>query len=92
MYLESFFLFMDAKAKEKYEDDNYMGLRHDFFSDDLKMVKSFLKEQRDKDMTGMLSDLVEYICAPYGVLEARKRHDFVRPEDKDEFYEEIADI
>ncbi len=85
-------LFKDAKAKEKYEDDNYMGLRHDFFSDDLKMVKSFLKEQRDKDMTGMLSDLVEYICAPYGVLEARKRHDFVRPEDKDEFYEEIADI
>lgn len=36
-------LFKDLKAKDKYDDDNYMGLRHDFFSDDLKMVKDSIE-------------------------------------------------
>lgn len=85
-------LFKDSKAKDKYDDDNYMGLRHDFFSDDLKMVKDSIEEGKDNYSTGMLSDLINYICAPYDILKERKRHDFVKPKDKEIFYEEMAEI
>ena len=85
-------LFKDLKAKNKYDDDNYMGLRHDFFSDDLKMVKDSIEEDKDNYSTGMLSGLIDYICAPHDILKERKRHDFVRPKDKEVFYEEIAEI
>lgn len=85
-------LFKDSKAKNKYDDDNYMGLSHDFFSNDLKMVKDSIEEGKDDYSTGMLSDLIDYICAPHDILEERKRHDFVRPKDKEVFYEEMAEI
>lgn len=85
-------LFKNAKAKDKYDDENYMGLSHDFFSDDLKMVKDSIEEGKDDYSTGMLSNLIDYICAPHDVLEERKRHDLVRPKNKKLFYEEIAEI
>ena len=64
-------LFKNAKAKDKYDDENYMGLSHDFFSDDLKMVKDSIEEGKDDYSTGMLSNLIDYICAPHDVLEER---------------------
>lgn len=85
-------LFKDEKAKEKYDDDNYMGLSHDFFSDDLQMVKSSIERGRDDYSTGMLSDLIDYICAPYDEGKERKRHDFVKPPEKETFHEELAEI
>ena len=85
-------LFKNAKAKDKYDDENYMGLSHEFFSDDLKMVKDSIEEGKDNYSTGMLSNLIDYICAPHDVLEKRKRHDLVRPKNKKLFYEEIAEI
>lgn len=85
-------LFKNSKAKDKYDDDNYMGLSHDFFSNDLKMVKESIEAGKDDFSTGMLSNLIDYICAPHDVLEERQRHDFVRPKDKEVFYKEIAEI
>ena len=35
------------KLKIKYDDDNYMGLSHDFFSNDLKMVKESIEAGKD---------------------------------------------
>lgn len=83
-------LFKNSKAKDKYDDDNYMGLSHDFFSNDLKMVKESIEAGKDDFSTGMLSNLIDYICAPHDVLEERQRHDFVRPKDKEVFYKESA--
>lgn len=40
-------LFKNSKAKDKYDDDNYMGLSHDFFSNDLKMVKESIEAGKD---------------------------------------------
>lgn len=85
-------LFKDSMAKDKYDDNNYMGLSHDFFSDDLKMVKESIEDGKDNYLTGMLSDVIDYICAPYDALKERKRHDFIRPKDKETFYEEISEI
>ena len=50
-------LFKNSKAKDKYDDDNYMGLSHDFFSNDLKMVKESIEAGKDDFSTGMLSNL-----------------------------------
>lgn len=85
-------LFKDSKAKDKYDDDNYTGLKHDFFSEDLKMVKDFIEKGSDNCLTGMFPELIDYICAPYNDEKERKRHDFVRPQNKETFYEEIAEI
>ncbi len=85
-------LFKDIKSRDKYDDDNYMGLSHDFFSNDLKMVKDSIEEGKDDFSIGMLSDLIDYICAPHKDCEKRIRHDLVRPKDKDVFYEEVAEI
>lgn len=85
-------LFKDASAKNKYEDNRYMGLSHDFFSEDLQMVKDSIEAGRDNYATGMLSELIEYICAPHDEFKKRKRHDFVRPKNKETFYTEMAEI
>lgn len=84
-------LFKDIKSRDKYDDDNYMGLSHDFFSNDLKMVKDSIEEKDDFSI-GMLSDLIDYICAPHKDCEKGIRHDFVKPKDKDVFYGEVAEI
>lgn len=87
-----FQLFRDQKAKEKYDDDNYMGLSYDFFSHDLKMVKDCIKNDNGAFEQGMLRELVEYICAPHNKNTKWKRHDLVRPNDRDVFAGELLDI
>ena len=84
-------MFVDAKHKDEYED-TYMGLSHNFFSSDIKMVKSYIEEKKYDFSSGMLSDLVKYICAPQDEQNAWKRHDYIKPLDEDTFYEEMSEI
>lgn len=87
-----FQLFRDDKAKEKYDDDNYMGLSHDFFSNDLKMVRERIKNG-DNDFTqAMLNELIEYICAPYNEFGKWDRHDLVHPRDRNAFTGDLLNI
>lgn len=87
-----FQLFRDDKTKKKYDDDNYMGLSHDFFSNDLKMVRERIKNG-DNDFTqAMLSELIEYICAPYNEYGKWDRHDLVHPHNKDLFTGDLLNI
>ncbi|MBQ7245954.1 MAG: hypothetical protein IJS33_03435 [Firmicutes bacterium] len=85
-------LFKDSKAKDKYDDDNYMGLSHDFFSSDLKMVKEYIEKGTFDFSRDMLSDLISYICAPYEKMEEKKRHDFVKPRTEEELFNEFSEI
>lgn len=87
-----FQLFRDDKVKEKYDDDNYMGLSHDFFSNDLKMVRDRIKNGDDDFTKAMLSELIEYICAPYNEFKERDRHDLVHPHNKDTFTGDLLNI
>lgn len=88
-----FQLFQDNKAKEKYNDDNYMGLRHDFFSNDLKLVQERIINNGDDNLAQtMLSDLIKYICAPYNKFGQWNRHDLVHPENKDAFTGDLINI
>ena len=84
-------LFKDKNAKNKYNDDNYMGISHDFFSNDLEMIKASIEKEKDDYSTGMLFNLMQYICAPNDVS-SKKHHDLLRPKDKKLFYQEIAEI
>ena len=85
-------LFKDSETREKNDDDNYMGLSHDFFSSDIKMVKTNIEEEKYDFDQGMLADLVSYICAPFTGLEQRERHDFVSPKSEAIFESEMSEI
>lgn len=85
-------LFKDLKAKDKYDDDNYMGLSHDFFSSDLKMVKEYIEGGKFDFSKDMLSALVSYICAPYKKFEGKKRYDFVKPQTEEELFDELSEV
>ena len=85
-------LFKDSKAKDKYDDDNYLGLSHDFFSSDLKMVKEYIEQGKFDFRRGMLSDLISYICAPHKRREEKKRHDFIKPRTEEELFNEFSEI
>lgn len=87
-----FQLFRDDKAKEKYDDDNYMGLSHDFFSNDLKMVREHIKNGDDDFTQAMLSELIEYICAPNNEFGEWDRHDLVHPRNRNAFTGDLLSI
>ena len=87
-----FQLFKNDDEKIKYDEDNYTGLNHDFFSKDLKMVKSKLKKNGADFETGMLESLLQYICAPYNIDNIHKRYDLVKPKNKDDFLIELLKI
>lgn len=91
-----FQLFKDSKVKERKDDDNYLGLSHDFFSTDLKMVKDALTASRYNFNKGMLGDLVSYICAPADEdtfsSSCKRRYDFIHPVSHEEFTDEISQI
>jgi len=85
-------LFKDDEAKNKYDEDNYMGLSHDFFSGDLKLVKEAIDNSSYNFNSGMLLDLIKYICAPHDMFKPYHRYDFIKPEDEKAFFEELSEI
>jgi hypothetical protein len=56
------------------------------------MVKSYVEDKNSKLNSGMLTDLISYICAPNDIIAARDRHDFIKPKDKDAFFDEMSEI
>ncbi len=85
-------LFKDEKSKIKYDDDNYMGLSHDFFSKDIKMVQDAICGGSFDTDKGILRDLVTYICAPNERQEKRERFDLLKPADKNIYISRISEL
>ncbi|MCR5836039.1 MAG: hypothetical protein K6G88_06010 [Lachnospiraceae bacterium] len=85
-------LFKNSESKDRYDDDNYMGLSRNFFSSDLKMVKDFIENEKFDFNKDMLSDIVSYICAPHDNLEEKKRYDFVNPKTEEDLFNEFSEI
>lgn len=75
--------FKDEQAREKYDEDNYLGLRHDYFSDDLKMLKDLSEDGVFNHAKGMCRDLINYINAPYDENNQWKRQDLINVKDSD---------
>ncbi|MDO4285655.1 MAG: AAA domain-containing protein [Eubacteriales bacterium] len=72
-------LFKDKNSQEKLEDDNYLGLSHDYFSEDLAMVKKWVTDGEFQE-NDELSSLISYIGAAAKEEEPWNRHDIVHPE------------
>lgn len=85
-------LFSDSEAKQRYCDDNYMGLSHDFYSNDLKLVKKAIEERKYDLNSGIMPELIKYICGPKDITQKRERYDFINIEDKDEFMNNLLEI
>lgn len=85
IYGISFQLFTDETTKEKKEDDNYSGLSHDYYSDDIKLV---IERHRSGALVKegyMGSDILKYVT----VLEdedttKNNRIDLVDPKEQGE--------
>ena len=88
-----FRLFLNSVLRDNYED-LYKAVNRDFYSSDLKMVKSFIEEKKSGFDSGMLPSLKAYICAPYNDQITRSRQDFinVEPKEEDTFYERMSEI
>lgn len=87
-----FYVLYKDDAEKNSDENNYRGLRNDFFSDDLQMVKKKIESGQEDFSKGMLSDLVKYICGPNDILQEKIRYDLVKPEDASQYYYELAEI
>lgn len=85
IYGISFQLFTDETTKEKKEDDNYLGLGHDYFSDDIKLI---IERNRDGALVKdgyMGSDILKYITVLEGEDTTKNnRIDLVDPKEQGE--------
>ena len=55
--------FKDLQTKDKYDSDEYIGLSHDYFSNDIKRVKKALNSEATAS-TDILKSLLSYINVP----------------------------
>lgn len=91
VYGISFQMFVDQKTRKANEDD-YIGLSHDYFSNDIQMVLNKFKNgelRRDDDMG---HDLIEYINILNETINNRKRINLVKPDSKEELYDSLSKI
>lgn len=92
VYGVSFDMFRDEATKNKAEDDNYLGLSHDFFSDDIKLLIDMI-HSGSLDSQGMDCSLLEYITESYLKTYRKGRHiDLIHPTKQKEFEEQVLDI
>lgn len=81
-----FQLFADEKSRSKLDEDNYLGLSHDYFSDDLKFVLETIKDGAIPS-----DDLIRYISC-WGEEGGSNKIDLVHPGDRKEFFRQVSEI
>ncbi|MBD5531278.1 MAG: hypothetical protein HDQ98_03620 [Lachnospiraceae bacterium] len=83
VYGISFQLFKDEATKNKREDDNYLGLNHDYFSNDIKLVLESVKKNDLARDHFLGQDLQKYITVLSGKEDQSKRINVVIPDNND---------
>lgn len=87
----SFQMFADEDTRDKEEDDSYLGLSHDYFSDDLKMILNKVRSG-DKNISEYVLD---YISSTYDSIkdpDGKKRIDLIKPSDKELFESQVQEV
>lgn len=88
----SFDMYKDELTRNKADEDNYLGLSHDFFSDDIKFMLDKVKNGTLYD-SNMMRSLVNYINEPYErKFQNKNKVDLVHPEDMHLFSSQVNDI
>lgn len=86
-----FQLFKDMTARNSMEEDNYLGLSHDYFSEDIKYVLQKTGEHSLSSEGYMSDDLIRYITV-LGEDCKNNPIDLIHPEDKKKFFQQISEI
>lgn len=84
-------IFVDENTKNLEEDDNYLGLSHDFFSNDLKMILNKVR-RGDKNIPGHILNYISSTYESTNHLEGKKRIDLIQPPDKKVFEQQVQEI
>lgn len=86
-----FQLFLDEKSRNRMDEDNYLGLSHDYFSEDIKYVFRKIKDGTMTFGEHMNDDLVRYISS-LGENNQSDRIDLVSPPDRNKFFQQVSEI
>lgn len=92
VYGISFQLFKDEETKNKREDDNYLGLNHDYFSNDIKLVLERVKKKELERDRFLGQDLQKYIMVLSGKEDQTKRINVVWPDDFSLYRDHISEL
>ena len=87
----SFQLFADGSARDREDDDNYLGLSHDYFSNDLKFLLNRIRDGEQE----MPEELLDYICSTWEAANPsgeKHRIDLVHPSDREAFGRQVHEI
>lgn len=91
VYGISFQMFADQKTRKTSEND-YLGLSHDYFSNDIQLVLNKLQSGELLRDVYMGQDLIEYINILNESSDKRKRINLVKPESTEELYHSLSEI
>lgn len=86
-----FQLFADGSARDREEDDNYLGLSHDYFSNDLKFLLNRIRDG-EQEIPGAFLD---YVCSTWEAVNPsgeKSRIDLVHPSDREAFERQVHEI
>ena len=90
VYGISFQMFVDQKTRKTNEND-YLGLNHDYFSNDIQIVlNKFQSGELSRDVY-MGQDLIDYINILNESSSNRKRINLVKAESKEKLYDALSD-
>lgn len=87
----SFQLFADGSVRDREDDDNYLGLSHDYFSGDLKFLLNRIRDGKQE----MPEELLDYICSTWEAVNPsgeKHRIDLVHPSDRETFGRQVHEI
>ena len=91
VYGISFQMFVDQKTRKTNEND-YLGLSHDYFSNDIQIVLNKLKSGELSRDIYMGQDLIDYINILNEPSNNRKRINLVKSESKEKLYDVLSEI
>lgn len=91
IYGMSFQMFEDQKTRKTNEND-YLGLSHDYFSKDIQIVLNELQRGELSRDAYMGQDLIEYINILNEPSDKRKKINLVKSENKEELYKALSEI
>ncbi len=94
VYGVSFQLFADEAEKSKKEEDNYLGLSHDYFSDDIRMVFEQTENGALEEDGYLGRELLDYVTVLHKPDLQESRIDLVAPkrQGRREYLKQLSEI
>lgn len=94
VYGISFQLFADEAEKSKKEEDNYLGLAHDYFSEDIRLVFEQTGSGALEEDAYLGRELLDYVTVLHKPILPEGRIDLVAPkkQDRREYLKQLSEI